>query len=404
MEPMFAITIRIITGVFGALLPISVALAQQAEVTTVRIGVLSQALEQYIPMTTLEPVYDDMGLQGARLASDDNNTTGRFVNQEFRLTEVVVPTDEAPTAAFKKLVSDGHQLILLDLPTDMLLAVADQPEAADTLLFNIRARDDSLRNSDCRPNVLHTIPSRAMLADALAQYLSWKRWRKVYLVVGKYPEDKAYAAAVRRAAKRFGLTIVAEKQWIFDPGARRTDSGHVNAQQEIPSFTRGVDYEVLVVADERDEFGEHLNFRTHLPRPVAGTQGLTPLAWHRTSELYGATQFQRRFRKLSGRWMTSRDYAAWIAVRSIGEAATRTASNDIARIAEYIRSSEFTLAVFKGVPVSYRDWNGQLRQPVLITGSRIVVTMSPQRGFLHQFTTLDTLGYDRPESECAFGR
>ena len=180
MEPMFAITIRIITGVFGALLPISVALAQQAEVTTVRIGVLSQALEQYIPMTTLEPVYDDMGLQGARLASDDNNTTGRFVNQEFRLTEVVVPTDEAPTAAFKKLVSDGHQLILLDLPTDMLLAVADQPEAADTLLFNIRARDDSLRNSDCRPNVLHTIPSRAMLADALAQYLSWKRWRKVY--------------------------------------------------------------------------------------------------------------------------------------------------------------------------------------------------------------------------------
>ena len=243
-----------------------------------------------------------------------------------------------------------------------------------------------------------------MLADALAQYLGWKRWRKVYLVVGKYPEDRAYAAAVRRAAKRFGLTIVAEKQWIFDPGARRTDSGHINAQQEIPSFTRGVDYEVLVVADERDECGEHLNYRTHLPRPVAGTQGLTPLAWHRTSELYGATQFQRRFRKRSGRWMTSRDYAAWIAVRSIGEAATRTASNDVARIAEYIRSSEFTLAVFKGVPVSYRDWNGQLRQPVLITGSRIVVTMSPQRGYLHQFTTLDTLGYDRPESGCSFAR
>ena len=404
MEPMLTITTRLITGVLGALLPISVSIAQQADVTIVRIGVLSQALEQYIPMTSLEPIYDDLGLQGARLASDDNNTTGRFVKQEFRLTEVVVPSDEAPEAAFKKLVSDGHRLILLDLPADMLLAVADQPAAADTLLFNIRARDDSLRNADCRANVLHAIPSRAMLADALAQYLSWKRWREVFLVVGKHPEDKAYAAAVRRAAKRFGLTIVAEKQWIFDPGARRTDSGHVNAQQEIPSFTRGVDYEVLVVADERDEFGEHLNFRTHLPRPVAGTQGLTPLAWHRTSELYGATQFQRRFHKRAGRWMTSRDYAAWIAVRSIGEAATRTASNDVARIAEYIRSSEFALAVFKGVPVSYRDWNGQLRQPVLITGSRIVVTMSPQRGFLHQFTTLDTLGYDRPESECTFAR
>ena len=404
MELMFSIKTRLITGIFGAILSTSVALAQQADVTIVKIGVLSQALEQYIPMTSLEPSYDDLGLQGARLARDDNNTTGRFVQQEFRLTEVVVPADEAPVAAFKKLVSNGHRLILLDLPADMLLAIADQPVAADTLLFNIRARDDSLRNADCRANVLHAIPSRAMLADALAQYLRWKRWREVFLVVGKHPEDKAYAAAVRRAAKRFGLRIIAEKQWIFDPGARRTDSGHVNAQQEIPSFTRGVDYEVLVVADERDEFGEHLSFRTHLPRPVAGTQGLTPLAWHRTSELYGATQFQRRFRKHASRWMTSRDYAAWIAVRSIGEAATRTDSNDVARIAEYIRSSEFALAVFKGVPVSYRDWNGQLRQPVLITGSRTVVTMSPQRGFLHQFTTLDTLGYDRPESECQFAR
>ena len=122
MEPMLAITIRIITGVFGALLPISVALAQQAEVTTVRIGVLSQALEQYIPMTSLEPIYDDLGLQGARLASDDNNTTGRFIKQEFLLTEVVVPSDEAPAAAFKKLVSNGHRLILLDLPALRLKA------------------------------------------------------------------------------------------------------------------------------------------------------------------------------------------------------------------------------------------------------------------------------------------
>ncbi len=156
-------------------MPISVALAQQAEVTIVRIGVLSQALEQYIPMTLLEPIYDDLGLQGARLASDDNNTTGRFMKQEFRLTEVVVPTDEAPAAAFKKLVGDGHRLILLDMPADMLIAVADLPAAANTLLFNIRARDDRLRNADCRANVLHAIPSRAMLADALTQYLGWKR-------------------------------------------------------------------------------------------------------------------------------------------------------------------------------------------------------------------------------------
>jgi hypothetical protein len=29
-----------------------------------------------------------------------------------------------------------------------------------------------------------------------------------------------------------------------------------------------------------------------------------------------------------------------------------------------------------------------------------VVSVSPQEGFLHQFSELDTLGYDQPESGC----
>ncbi|HIA02187.1 MAG TPA: hypothetical protein EYN66_09790 [Myxococcales bacterium] len=100
--------------------------------------------------------------------------------------------------------------------------------------------------------------------------------------------------------------------------------------------------------------------------------------------------------------MTSRDYAAWVAVRTIGEAATRTRSGEPSVILDFAMSPKFVLAAFKGGAVTYRSWNGQLRQPVLIAAPRMLVSVSPQKGFLHQFSTLDTLGYDKPESKCKF--
>src|SRR3546814_15385580 len=85
----------------------------------------------------------------------------------------------------------------------------------------------------------------------------------------------------------------------------------------MPAFTQGVEYDALVVADVRDAFGQYLPYRTWLARPVVGTQGLVPLAWHRSLEQWGATQMQNRFTDATGRWMRERDYAAWGAVRAI---------------------------------------------------------------------------------------
>ncbi|MEW8156505.1 MAG: branched-chain amino acid ABC transporter substrate-binding protein, partial [Candidatus Thiodiazotropha endolucinida] len=226
------------------------------------------------------------------------------------------------------------------------------------------------------------------------------RWNEWFLVVGRHPQDKAYADALKRAAKRYGHKIVEEKVWTFEPGARRTDSGHTREQEEVNAFTQVGDYDILIVADERDEFGEFLNYRTYLPRPVGGSHGLSPAAWSGVHEQWGATQFQRRYQEKNGRWMTDRDFSAWVAVRSIGEAATRTAGKQADKLKAFILSDKFNLAAFKGRPVTYRDWNGQLRQPLLITSPRLMISVSPQKGFLHQFSTLDTLGYDRPESKC----
>ena len=377
----------------------SQAAAQQSQ-AMLQIGYLRYRVELPVPHSFMEAPPKDDGIAGARVAIGDNNTTGRFVGQQFALDEKPVDDPAALPAALGALAEAGRRLIIADLPAPQLLAVADLPAAKNVTLLNVAAPDDELRGKDCRANVLHVLPARSMLTDALVQYLVAKRWRNVLLVPGPSAADRAYAEAAKRSIKKFGAKLVAEKPWTYDPGAQRTDTGHYAIAAEVARFTQGLSYDVLLVADENEAFGMDLPYRTTDPRPVVGTAGLTPTAWARPHEQWGATQLQNRFHRQAGRWMSERDYAAWMAVRAIGEAATRTKSTDPGTIAPYLRSDKFDLAAFKGVKLSFRPWDGQLRQPVLLADANSLVSVSPQPGFLHQYSELDTLGVDRPETQC----
>ena len=374
-----------------------------ADEQTLQIGWLSQPVKRTLPLSYLDQPPEDEGIAGARLGIADNNTTGHFTGQSFGLVERVVAEDGDVVTAFRDLAARGISLVVADFAAAELLSIATLPEAAPATIFDTAAPDDRLRGEDCRGNLLHLLPSRAMLADALVQYLVAKRWSNLLLVVGNGEGDQEFAADFRHAAQKFQAHIVTEKPWTFVPGARRTDTGHFAIQAEVARFTQGISYDVLAVADEADEFGDYLSYRTFDPRPVAGTQGLVPSAWARPHEQWGATQLQDRFLHQAKRWMTDRDYAAWMAVRAIGEAATRSKSSDPATISAYLRGDRFELAAYKGARLSFRSWDGQLRQPILLADARSLVSVSPQPGFLHQFSELDTLGIDKPETKCRMG-
>jgi ABC transporter substrate binding protein (PQQ-dependent alcohol dehydrogenase system) len=395
-------TLRNITLLLAAL-TLGPAIDVWAEGQTVQIGWVSQPVKRALPLTYLDQPPEDEGIQGARLGVADNNTTGHFTGQSFELTERVVAEDGDIAAAFRDLTERNIHLVVTDLAAPELLSLASLPEAGPATIFDTGAPDDRLRGADCRANLLHLLPSRAMLADALVQYLVTKRWSNLLLVVGRGQGDQELAADFRHAAQKFQAHIVEEKPWTFVPGARRTDTGHFAIQAEVARFTQGIRYDVLAVADEEDEFGDQLSYRTFDPRPVAGTQGLVPSAWARPHEQWGATQLQERFLRQAKRWMTDRDYAAWMAVRAIGEAATRAKSADPVAVSAYLRGDRFELAAYKGARLSFRSWDGQLRQPILLADARSLVSVSPQPGFLHQFSELDTLGIDKPETKCRMG-
>ncbi len=375
-------------------------LAVSAQPAEIRIGLVARRPPPPA-LYEADAVPEDEGFAGGRMAIADNNTTGRFTGHRYALEERGLEEGEDPVEAARALADGGVSHLVLALPAADLLAVADALKGRPVTLFNVLAPDDRLRGEDCRASILHVVPSRAMQTDALAQFLAFKRWRRIFLVVGPQPADRLYAEAVRRSAKKFGLQVAAEKPWEFGPLARAKGDSPTTADALV--FTRGVDYDVAVVADEAGEWGDYLAYRTWDPRLVAGTQGLTPTTWHPTLEVWGAAQAQTRFRRQAGRPKRPLDHQVWIAVRSVGEAVTRTKSTDPAAIAAFLRSPDFGIPAYKGVPLTFRPWDNQLRQPVLVVQPRFLVSVAPERGFLHQRTPLDTLGADQGESACKTG-
>jgi ABC transporter substrate binding protein (PQQ-dependent alcohol dehydrogenase system) len=356
---------------------------------------LSQQVERPALLSKLVVRPTDEGDPGARLGVADNNTTGKFLKIYFKLQEIIAKPSENLVELAKDAINDGSRLVIVNAPAETLNAIADMPGANDDLIFNAGSARTSLRSEECRKNILHTLPSRTMLSDALMQFFSKRRWKSLFLIEGLRPKDTAFANALRESAKKFRLKIAEDKKWLADADIRRT------ASTEIPAFTQASAYDVVVVADEDRDFSPFILYNTWLPRPVGGNAGVRPLAWSHVIEQWGAVQLQNRFKKISERQMTSRDYAAWAAVRSIGEAVLRTNVADPDSLRSYMLSEKFALAGFKGTKLTFRPWNGQLRQAIPLVHANGVVASAPLEGFLHKRTELDTLGLDKPISKCS---
>ena len=235
--------------------------ALAADPVEIGIGYLGHAGVRSTLSLVQQPADND-GIAGAHLAIEDNNTTGKFLNQHFTLQEVRLKEGEDVAQAASAL-AEHNGFIIADLPPDALLKAADALRDRGTVLLNAGAIDDSLREQDCRANIIHVAPTRSMLADALAQYLVWKKWSRWVLLYGSHSEDRLLADAYRRAAKRYGARIVAEREFKDTGGARQTDSGVVQIQQQMPLATQGLpDYDVLVAADENEVFAGYLPYRT----------------------------------------------------------------------------------------------------------------------------------------------
>ena len=296
---------------------------------------------------------------------------------------------DAARSAAQQAEKAGHQALVVNLPANWVAALAT---AVKLPIINVGAGADSLREAQCRRNLLHTLPSDRMRADALSQTLVSRKWTQVLLLAGSTEEDRIRAATTQASMRRYGLKLVAERPFKLSADPRERELGNAKL------LTSGVNYDVVWVIDADGEFARTLPYNTQAARPVVGDAGMVALGWHAQYERYGAPQISRRFAKTYKRAMTQQDWASWMAGKAISLAASNLNKASAPELLAAL--NQLSLDGSKGVSMQFRPWDGQLQQTLLLTDGQGVIGTAPVEGILHPRNSLDTLGADSTEKRC----
>ena len=383
-------------GAALSLLPVA-AIAQDAP-RDVRIGYLSLDYDARYDekLVYLGLVLDPLTppVPGARMGVEDLKILADAAGFSATLDEQKAADVAGLVARVQEMAAAGERFIIVDLPADVLDQVAAATRDLKVTLLNTTAHEDFLRER-CYPNLLHTAASDRQLADALVQLLRVRNWTNVLVLFGQNPRDKVLADVFTAAAQRLRLNVVDTRQVT-----QSTDSESME-QNNTLLVTGGVDYDVIYIADTQGDYARYLPYATQLPRPVIGSTGLEAAEWNWTWERDGASQVISRFDRLTGDLhMDGPDWAAWVAAKSVMTAYGKSRKTDPDEIDAWMRGARFGVDGSKGVLMSFRPWDGQMRMPITLSTADAVIEAAPLDGFEHQVTTLDTLGTDQPEFVC----
>lgn len=338
-------------------------------------------------------------LRAVELALSESSTLLRTVGIKASVRVLEVDLESDIQQQLNTISLPG--IAILDLPLPAMERVAKLTDEMNIAAFNVRHSEVYLRESLCLKNLFHTIPSDRMYFDALGQFLIHSGWRRVLVVKGPSQRDEERAQSLIESLEKFGTNIVDVRTFTL--------SHHPDDRDENrPGFlTGGVSYDVVAVIDTKKDYGRYLQYSTRSARPVVGDVGLTPASWHFALERYGAPQLNERYRLLQAdkplgpqAAMTDAEFAAWSAVKLISNSINTSQKGAALNLASLLNDPSSQVDLYKGTRGSIRQWNNQLRQPILLATADAVVAIAPMPKFLHQSHYVDTLGLDKPESTC----
>ena len=287
---------------------------------------------------------------GWSLALEDAGFELEAARSQINWKAQPVASLEAARTAAQQAEKAGHQAVVVNLPASWIAAVA---AAVKLPVLNVGASADSLREAFCRRNLLHTLPSERMRADALAQTLVARKWSHVLLLSGPSEDDRARTATTLASLRRYGLKLVAERAFKLSADPRERELANPKL------LTSGLDYDAVWVVDTDGEFARALPYNTLAARPVVGDAGLVALGWHAQFERFGAPQVSRRFAKRFQRPMGQQDWASWMAGKAVGLAAMGLNKAGPAELLAAL--GQLSLDGSKGVTMQFRPWGGQLQ-------------------------------------------
>jgi len=328
--------------------------------------------------------------RGAALGLDDANALATLFGKRLRLETEAARADGQTGRALARAgalavvggVGPGGGEALLQAATD------------GTTVLNVGAPDDRLRNEGCERRAFHVMPSVAMYADALTQVLIEQRKLTRWSVTADgSPRGAEIEAAARRSVARRGGTVTGDAAaadvLLLAVDDRGVDAGMARAIAEgrRPDRIAGI-----------GEAGIRL--------PAERAAGLWAVGWHYELERFSARELNGRFRRRWNAPMTETSWAAWAALKLVGEAVVRAGAGDGAALAAFLESAP-PFDGHKGEALTFRRWDHQLRQPLYVAGPRKREDIGGPLGPFAVLAdvggkNLDALGTAMADSRCRF--
>jgi ABC-type branched-subunit amino acid transport system substrate-binding protein len=321
---------------------------------------------------------------GAILGIEEQTFNAQLFDIDF---DVAFATAAGPVdvvaAAERLFQEEGIYAVIGGYSTPEAIALGTWAEQRNIPFVNVGAQADVLRNDLCLPMTFHVQPSAAMYLDALAGWYVRAGFRRWYIVQSADTEGAALHERLSWAldnrhfgANEVGTTVLDD---TTDTGAELRSAIErsradllvllVDAGEQLRVMSdldaAGLTLEVAGYPFPETESRDYL-VASREAAPNLGTDHRAS-AWEATIDAYGAREYNARHRL---RWDSEpQDAAAWAAfhaVKILFEAALFGGSTDGIDLAAYMVNQSSVFDLHKGIAVTFRPWDHQLRQSLFL--------------------------------------
>lgn len=389
------LTRRQVLALGGGLLA-APALGQGQPPKLIRIGVVvptrTGSLEQPVS-SSAHAIGGEIARMGAVMAGEEVGENAELLGTRVKVLLASAPSPEAAARAAQRLVAtEGAFALVGGIGPGQAEAIAKVAQERRVLFFNIGNPGDALRRA-CNRLTFHVEASAAMYLDALTDWFVRANFRRWFLVHTRDAGGQALLARARKAleVRHWGANVA---------GTAAVAAGQPDFSKELEAVGRArADVVVLLLGgeDQMTFLGQYETSGlraqvTGFPDPLTQTRdyfyallrvaprsaaGYRPLLWEPTLDNYGARELNARFQQRWGQPMDSPGWAAYQSVKMLYESAFFARSLEAGRLVPYLERPQTVFDVHKGIGVSFRPWDHQLRQPFYL----VKIKAEPNPGF-----------------------
>ncbi|MEX2536819.1 MAG: ABC transporter substrate-binding protein [Trueperaceae bacterium] len=341
------------------------------------------------------------------------------------------PTDEAAyRAAMRMVVTERVGAIVGGFGAEQAQRLGEIATEAEILFFNVAATSTHLRRI-CSQNTFHIEASSAMLADAAAAWYADEGVTDWFLVHEDSPAGNALLGHLEESLagegerRLVGVAAAEPSQFLYSEVIDQITSSGADGvllalepgDQElfISQFPDEADSPTVVLIPRSMAQSRELLLRFGEAAQRAGA-GVRPVTWDASLSMDDAGDLNSAYLSRNAAPMEPTAWTTYAAVMIFHQAVVENADRSAEALTNYLTAPERTFELGKGVDLSFRQGDHQLRQPIYLVHpnpdvewSRSaavqadlaeVVARVPSFGEVNP-EALDSLGVTNPDAACA---